>query len=614
MSERAAQPAPPQAGAGRVQDRFHYVDDQVLERPFSGAQLRRLLSYLAPYRRLVALGLAMTLLSTAARLAVPYLISLAIDHAIAAADRQLLVQLFAITCAVQGVGWLSGYWRIHITTLVGQRALLDLRGQLFAHLQRLSLRFFHQRPVGAVLVRVTNDVGNLQELFTNGIISILQDALTLVGIVVILLSLNVPLALACFAVLPVMFWASTGVRLRVWRAWQAVRLRLARTNAHLGEALQGVRVTQAFVQQDENMAFFSHMNEENRRAWMRAVRLNALFHPIVEVTGALGICIVFWYGAWLLRAEALTVGVLVAFASYMGNFWEPIQRLSQQYSQVLVAMASSERIFEYLDERPQVAEAAKARRLPPIKGEIRLQDVWFAYTPERPALAGIDLHIPAGRTVAFVGATGAGKTSIINLVCRFYDPDQGRVLIDGHDLRTVTLQSLRSQMGIVLQDTFLFSGSVGDNIRFGRPDATDREVEAAARAVQAHGFITALPQGYATHVEERGARLSAGQRQLISFARALLADPRILILDEATAAIDTQTELLVQEALATLLRGRTALVIAHRLSTIRRADEIVVLDGGRIAESGDHRTLIERRGLYYGLVRAQYTAAGGAAG
>lgn len=365
-------------------------------------------------------------------------------------------------------------------------------------------------------------------------------------------------------------------------------------------------MTQSFHQEEENKDFFTDMNADNRFHWLNVLRLQSWFNPVIEVMSAVGTMVVYWYGTNVLRDGAMTVGALVAFVTYLGQFWEPIQRLTNLYGQVLVAMASSERICEYLDTAPTVAEADVARDLPTIDGGVALENVVFEYEKGRPALNGVSLQVAPGDTVALVGHTGAGKTSIINLLSRFYDVSAGSIRIDGTDVRDVTLESLRRQIGIVLQDTFIFSGTIMDNIRFGRLDASDDEVMAAAKAVRAHEFIVRMPQGYQTEVKERGARLSMGERQLLSFARALLADPRILILDEATASIDTRTELLIQEALKELLKGRTSFVIAHRLSTIREANKIVVLDHGKIVEQGDHDSLMRHRGVYYGLIQAQF--------
>jgi ATP-binding cassette subfamily B protein len=385
-----------------------------------------------------------------------------------------------------------------------------------------------------------------------------------------------------------------------------VRIKQSRINAHLNESIQGIRVTQAFAQEKENIGFFDRMNTSNIRSWNLASALNQLFGPVIEITSAIGTLILLLYGTYLIQSGAMTVGVLVAFITYVGSFWEPITRLGNMYSQLLISMSSAERIFEFMDEKPAVPEKEKAGKLPQLRGDVRLENVTFGYEKDRPALKGIDLDIKAGLSVALVGHTGSGKSTIVNLLCRFYDTVEGRVLLDGIDVRDVTIESLRSQIGIVLQDTFIFSGSIRDNIRYGRPGASDADVEAAARSVRAHDFIADLPNGYDTEVEERGNALSVGQRQLLSFARALLANPRILVLDEATASIDTETELRIQEALATLLQGRTSFIVAHRLSTIRHADRIVVLDHGEIVDQGNHEELMKRPGHYRNLVDAQY--------
>ncbi len=595
--------------ASKRYHRFVYQDDEIIEKNFDYSLFKRLAEFVKPYTKsYLTLIIIMTLIGAAAKLTIPIMVMLAIDHAIKNGDIPLLLTIICIMIALFGIQWISNSYRIKMTNRMGQNILYDLRGKLFKHIQGLSFRFFDKRPAGSILVRITNDVNALQELLTNGIVNLLIDIVQLTGIVVILMILNVKLALAIMITVPIMFILSTELRKRIRRAWQAVRIKQSRLNAHLNESIQGIKVTQAYVQEKENIKYFYDMNYGNKRSWDKASALNQSFGPLIEFTSGIGMCILFWYGTYLLvNDETITVGIMLAFAQYISNFWEPITRLGQLYSQVLIAMASSERIFEFMDEKPSVEVKEDAKVLPPIKGNIELQNVVFEYEEDRPALKGINLKVEPGQTIALVGHTGSGKSTIINLLCRFYDPVEGRVLVDGHDLRDVTLESLREQIGIVLQDTFIFSGSIRDNIRYGRLDATDEEVEAAAKAVGADDFIRKMPDGYDTEVEERGGVLSMGQKQLISFARALLADPNILILDEATASIDTETEAKIQEALKKLLAGRTSFIVAHRLSTIRHADKIVVLDHGEIVEIGNHDELMmKENGTYRRLIEAQY--------
>ncbi|WP_310832413.1 ABC transporter ATP-binding protein [Paenibacillus pedocola] len=592
-------------------ERFVYKDDDQIDKSFDWKQFTRLFGYMKPYaKQMLPLVAVLMILGTVTKLTVPFLTSMAIDKAIAPKDGNpsltLLYTLTASVIVLYLIQWIAGVYRIKYTNVIGQRVIYDLRSDLFRHIQKLSFNFFDKRPAGSVLVRVTNDINSLQDLFTNGVVNLMIDCVQLVGIMVILLLINWKLGLAVMITVPVMFFVSTKLRQKIRIAWQDVRMKNSRINSHLNESIQGIRVTQAYTQERENMQYFDAMNMDSRKSWNKASAMNQAFGPIIEVTGGFGTMILFWYGAYLIQSGELTVGFLVAFSTYVSNFWDPINRLGQMYNQLLVAMASSERIFEYLDEQPAVQDKPDAKPLPKIQGDINFNKVVFEYEKGRAALKGISLDVKAGQSIALVGHTGSGKSTIINLIGRFYDIKSGSLTIDGRDVRDVTLQSLREQIGIVLQDTFIFSGTIRDNIRFGRLDATDAEVEEVAKAVDAHDFIMKLPGGYETEVEERGSALSMGQRQLLSFARALLADPRILILDEATASIDTETEIKIQEALKILLQGRTSFIVAHRLSTIRHADKIVVLDHGEIKEEGNHAELTARDGIYNGLIEAQF--------
>ncbi|QED47362.1 ABC transporter ATP-binding protein [Cytobacillus dafuensis] len=592
----------------KVLSRFQYSSDEVIEKPFNWKQMLRLFSYMKPYRKgLLPLSIMMVLLNTGVKLLIPILIGVyTLDKALFEKDGKLLAILVALIAFLYLINYVANYFRIKWMNILGQSVIYDLRKHLFTHVQTLSHRFFDQRSAGSILVRIMNDINSLQELFTNGVINLLMDMILLVGIFIILFSLSPQLTLAIMIILPIMFFISTSLRRNIRRSWQLVRLKQSKLNSHLNESIQGIRVTQSFTQEKENMTFFDGINTENFESWRIASQKNAMFRPLVELTNALGTAVLIWYGASLIQEKTISIGYFVSFAFYLGMFWEPISRLGTVYNQLLMGMASSERIFEFLDEKPNVDEKKDAIQLDNIIGKIDFEDVEFSYDERRPALRKINLEMQAGQTVALVGHTGSGKTTIANLINRFYDPTAGKVKIDGNDLRDVTLASLRNQISVVLQDTFIFSGTIKDNIRFGRPDASDEEVMEAAIAIGAHVFIENLPNGYETEVEERGNILSVGERQLLSFARALLADPRILILDEATASIDTETEVKIQKALKTLLNGRTAIIIAHRLSTIREADNIFVLDHGKIIEQGNHDELMDLQGEYFQLVKAQF--------
>lgn len=585
---------------------FIYRDDEALEKKFELWQMRRLFTYMKPYPGLMIAALIATLGNLVVTLAAPYLVGRAIDTAIAKHQPNVLFEYGGVLISLYIINFVASSIRIQLTNRLGQAVIQGLRKELFGHVQGLSNGFFDSRPAGSILVRIMNDVNSLQDLFTNGVVNSITNIFTLIGIIIIMFSLNWHLAIVTLIVVPVMFLLSMRLRVKIRRAWQQVRVRLSRINAHLAEGIQGMRVTESYVRQDENQQFFETMSRDYMGRFLHAQRWSIPFGPLVDLTGALGSALLFWYGVHLLHGGLVTVGLLVAFANYLGNFWTPIGQLGQVYNQLLVAMASSERIFQYLDTDAEIADDENAQALPSVDGRVQFQNVSFYYEADRPALANVSFEVRAGETIALVGHTGAGKSTVMNLLARFYDPTDGLILIDGHDITKVTVDSLRSQVGMVLQDTFIFSGTIMDNIRYANPAATDEDVRSAATAVYANEFIEALEDGYNTEVRERGSRLSQGQRQLISFARAILADPRILILDEATASIDTYTEHLIQKGLEVLLEGRTAFVVAHRLSTIRDANQILVFADGRVVERGHHASLMQSRGYYYDLVAAQY--------
>ncbi len=565
--------------------------------PINPGVLRRLLGYVSPYRGRVVVAILLMAAASATTLAGPYLVKLAIDTAIATADTQRLTLLVGLFLLTHALNWASSFGQQYLMAVAGQNAIYRLRSQLFSHLQRLPFSYYDRQATGKIMSRVTNDTEALNEMISGGITHIVGDTLLLAGIIVIMLRENWQLALLTFTTLPLLVIAATYFRNRVLHAYRLVREKMADVNANLQESISGVRVTQSFTREEENAGRFDRVNMENYAANMQAVSLFSLFLPFVEVLGALGTAIVIWYGGGQVVQNLIPIGTLYLFLDYVARFYAPIRDLSQVYNGLQSALAAAEKIFTVLDTEPE-RDAPGAVPLPRLKGHIEFRDVCFSYREGEEVLRNISFTVQPGRTLAVVGPTGAGKTTLVNLLCRFYLPTSGHILLDGIDTSLVTISSLRSQIAIVLQDTFLFNGTVRENILFGKPDAPEEEMVRAAKAVHAHTFISALPQGYDTVVQERGSLLSAGQRQLVAFARSLLADPAVLVLDEATAHVDTLTEVQIQEALKTLLSGRTAIIIAHRLSTVEAADEIIVLAEGRIIQRGTHAQLSRQPGFY----------------
>jgi ATP-binding cassette subfamily B protein len=586
--------------------RNKYDIDEELDSRFDFNQFRRLTGYLKPYAGKVITTVLLMLVSSALALLGPYLVKTAIDERIPEKDIPGLVFLAVIYLVILIINTVCMKFRIRTMTSIGQNTLYNIRKDLFVHLQKLPFAYYDSRPHGKILVRVVNYVNSLSDLLSNGIINVITDMFTLIAIIGFMLILNVRLALVCLTGLPVLITATMLVKNAQRKAWQKLSRKQANMNAYIHESICGMKVTQSFAREEENMRIFLGQSSEYKKSWLDAIKVQFLMWPFIDIISVSSVAAVFIAGVSWLGTGGVTVGIIVAFMSYIWRFWEPVSNLGNFFNSIINAVAYLERIFETIDEKPTVADRPGAVDMPAIQGTVEFRDVVFSYEKDEIILDHVSFDVKPGETVALVGPTGAGKSTIVNLVSRFYDIEHGSVMIDSRDLKSVTLASLRKQMGIMLQDTFIFSGTIMDNIKYSRLDATDEEAIAAAKAVKAHDFIAAMPDGYNTEVNERGTRLSVGQRQLISFARALLADPRILILDEATSSIDTKTELALQEGLQRLLKGRTSFIIAHRLSTIKNADKIMYINDGKIIEQGTHDELMAKGGAYYHLYTAQY--------
>ena len=588
--------------------RNKYDVDEILEDKFDVNQLKRLAGYIRPYKKQMLVVLFLMLSASALGMLIPKFFMLVMDVSIPNKDMRSIVFYSVMTMLIALYTCVSLRIKIKLMTQIGQDIVHSIRYDIFEHLQELPFSYYDERPHGKIQVRVVNYVNNLSDLLSNGIINTITDLCNLFFIIAFMLSINVKLTLVCLCGLPVLAVVIVALKKKQRRAWQIQSNKQSNLNAYIAESINGIRVTQSFVREDENSGIFNRLSDGYREAWMRAVKFNFIMGPSVDIISTITTAFIYVLGiSWMSNPDSgITVGVLIAFTAYISRFWNPINTLASFYNSLLTAISYLERIFETIDEPVLVKDAEGAMEMPPIKGDVEFKNVTFSYEDGVEILKKVSFKAKKGQTVAIVGPTGAGKTTIVNLLSRFYNVDSGEVLIDGIDISKVTIRSLRKQMGVMMQDSFIFSGTVMDNIRYGNKEVSDEQVIQAAKTVCAHDFIMEMENGYYTQINERGSRLSQGQRQLISFARALLADPKILILDEATSSIDTETEILLQKGLNELLKGRTSFIIAHRLSTIKNADFIMYIDAGGIAEMGSHEELISQKGEYHKLYMSQY--------
>ncbi|EIU3352680.1 ABC transporter ATP-binding protein [Listeria monocytogenes] len=569
--------------------------DEELETAFSAAHLKRILVYVKPYQKSIYITLFVILLANVATMIGPYLTKIVIDDTIPNKNVTQLFWIAIIFIVSVVVTGLCMRYRIRSITLIGQDILKDMRTAIFGHLQKLPFSYFDSRPHGKILIRVVNYINMLSDLLSNGLINLISDILSVIVTLGFMLMIDPVLTLYSLALIPVLFVIVMVIKTAQRKAYQVLSNKQSNMNAYIHESIAGIKVTQSFSREEENFEIFTEVSNEYRRSWMKAVKIQFLLWPGVQNIAVMTTCLIYFVGIKGYGVDVST-GTLIAFIGYVGNFWNPVINIGNFYNSLITATTYLERIFETMDVEPDIKDVPNAKKMPPIVGNVDFKDVYFRYEEGVDILKGINFHVDAGESIALVGPTGAGKTTIINLLSRFYNINSGEILVDGENVEEVTLRSLRSQMGVMLQDTFIFSGTIIENIRYGKLDATEEEIIAAAKVVRAHDFISGLKDGYYTEVKERGSTLSAGQRQLISFARALLADPKILILDEATSSIDTQTEILLQEGLERLLEGRTSFIIAHRLSTIKNSSRIFYIDNGRIQEAGSHEELMAQHG------------------